>query len=118
MEKNPWYKNVEGPFLQWKGPVGIKEDGGGCTRAQGRVGNMVVHRAAFNKNAAAIKKAVESGEDVNEDEGAGNTPLHCAAYAGWEEGCEDGQDDGWEDGRVGALEGGIGVSPGTPRERG
>ena len=49
---------------------------------------MVVHRAAFNKNAAAIKKAVESGEDVNEVEGAGNTPLHCAAYAGWEEGCE------------------------------
>ena len=50
MEKNPWYKNVQGPFLQWKGPVGIKEDGGGCTRAQGKVGNMVVHRAAFNRN--------------------------------------------------------------------
>ena len=50
MEKNPWYKNVEGPFLQWKGPVGVKEDGGGCTRGQGRVGNMVIHRAAFNKN--------------------------------------------------------------------
>ena len=50
MEKNPWYKNVEGPFLQWKGPIGVKEDGGGCTRAQGRVGNMVIHRAAFNKN--------------------------------------------------------------------
>lgn len=25
---------------------------------------------------------------MNEVEGAGNTPLHCAAYAGWEEGCE------------------------------
>jgi hypothetical protein len=50
MEKNPWYKNVEGPFLQWKGPIGVKEDGGGCTRGQGRVGNMVIHRAAFNKN--------------------------------------------------------------------
>jgi hypothetical protein len=50
MEKDPWYKNVEGPFLQWKGPIGVKEDGGGCTRAQGRVGNMVIHRAAFNKN--------------------------------------------------------------------
>lgn len=46
MEKNPWYKNVEGPFLQWKGPVGIKEDGGGCTRGRGRVGPMVIHRAA------------------------------------------------------------------------
>lgn len=50
MEKNPWYKNVEGPFLQWKGPIGVKEDGGGCTRGQGRVGNMIIHRAAFNKN--------------------------------------------------------------------
>jgi hypothetical protein len=50
MEKNPWYKNVQGPYLQWKGPVGIKEDGGGCTRAQGKVGNMVIHRAAFNRN--------------------------------------------------------------------
>ncbi|KAI8107521.1 Serine/threonine-protein kinase TNNI3K [Picochlorum sp. SENEW3] len=88
MEKDPWYKNVEGPFLQWKGPIGVKEDGGGCTRAQGRVGNMVIHRAAFNKNKQAIEKAVEAGEDVNEVEGAGNTPLHCAAYAGWEEGCE------------------------------
>ena len=36
----------------------------------------------------AIQKAVEAGEDVNEVEAAGNTPLHCAAYAGWEEGCE------------------------------
>lgn len=52
MEKNPWYKNVEGPYLQWKGPVGIKEDGGGCTRGRGRVGPMVVHRAACNRDAA------------------------------------------------------------------
>ena len=37
---------------------------------------------------AAIVKAVEAGEDVNEVEGAGNTPLHCAAYEGWLEGCE------------------------------
>lgn len=33
-------------------------------------------------------KAVEAGEDVNEVEAAGNTPLHCAAYEGWAEGCE------------------------------
>ena len=50
MEKNPWYKNVDGPFLQWQGPVGIKEDGGGCTRARGRVGPMVVHRAAASRD--------------------------------------------------------------------
>ena len=37
---------------------------------------------------AAIMKAVEKGEDVNEVEAAGNTPLHCAAYEGWLEGCE------------------------------
>lgn len=33
-------------------------------------------------------KAVDNGEDVNEVEAAGNTPLHCAAYEGWLEGCE------------------------------
>jgi hypothetical protein len=33
-------------------------------------------------------KALDNGEDVNEVEGAGNTPLHCAAYEGWLEGCE------------------------------
>eukprot|EP00887_Chlorella_sp_A99_P001605 scaffold8.g1605.t1 len=88
MEKNPWYKNVEGPFLQWRGPVGIKEDGGGCTRGRGRVGKMIVHRAAFNRDRDAIVVAVEAGEDVNEVEAAGNTPLHCAAYEGWLEGCE------------------------------
>lgn len=50
MEKNPWYKNVEGPFLQWAGPVGVKEDGGGCTRGQGKVGKMIVHRAVCNRD--------------------------------------------------------------------
>ncbi|PRW20613.1 mitochondrial import receptor subunit TOM9-2-like [Chlorella sorokiniana] len=88
MEKNPWYKNVEGPFLQWKGPVGIKEDGGGCTRGRGRVGPMAIHRAANNRDAQAIKKAVEEGHDVNEVEAAGNTPLHFACWQGWIEGCE------------------------------
>lgn len=37
---------------------------------------------------AAIIKAVDSGEDVNEVEGAGNTALHNAAYEGWLEGAE------------------------------
>lgn len=50
MEKNPWYKNVEGPFLQWQGPVGIKADGGGCTRGRGLVGSMVLHRAAHSRD--------------------------------------------------------------------
>lgn len=33
-------------------------------------------------------KAVDSGEDVNEVEAAGNTPLHNAAFYGWIEGAE------------------------------
>ena len=37
---------------------------------------------------AAIVKAVDHGEDVNEVEGAGNTALHNAAYEGWLEGAE------------------------------
>lgn len=31
---------------------------------------------------------MDNGEDVNEVEAAGNTPLHAAAYEGWVEGCE------------------------------
>ena len=30
----------------------------------------------------------EESHDVNEVEAAGNTPLHCCAYAGWVEGAE------------------------------
>ena len=37
---------------------------------------------------AGIVRAVEAGEDVNEVEAAGNTPLHNAAYEGWAQGCE------------------------------
>ena len=35
-----------------------------------------------------IKKLIDDGDDVNEVEGAGNTPLFCAAYDGWNEGVE------------------------------
>ena len=38
--------------------------------------------------AAAIVKAVDAGESVNEVEAAGNTPLHHAAYEGWVQGAE------------------------------
>jgi hypothetical protein len=89
MEKSPWYKNVDGPFPEWEGPAGVKADGGGCTRGQGKVGSMEVHRAVFNQDAAAIKRLVsEESLNVNEVEAAGNTPLHCCAYAGWVEGAE------------------------------
>ena len=50
MEKEPWYTRVEGPFPEWQGPVGVKEDGGGSTYAQGKVGEMVIHRAVNNQD--------------------------------------------------------------------
>jgi ankyrin repeat protein len=37
---------------------------------------------------AEIVRLVDAGEDINEVEGAGNTPLHNAAWAGWLEGVE------------------------------
>jgi hypothetical protein len=112
MEKNPWWRNVEGPYPAWQGPVGVKPDGGeqreplganptpphpprthqqphaagGSIRGQGRVGEMRLHRAACNRDAAAVRRLVEGGADVNEVEGAGNTPLHSAAFEGWLEG--------------------------------
>ena len=50
VEKNPWYSRVDGPFPSWQGPVGVKEDGGGCTRGRGRVSDMRVHRAVNNRD--------------------------------------------------------------------
>ncbi len=52
MEKNPWWKNVSGPFPTWDGPIGCKVDGGGSHYARGKVGKMVVHRAVHNKDVA------------------------------------------------------------------
>mmetsp|Transcript_33483 Transcript_33483/g.40477 ORF Transcript_33483/g.40477 Transcript_33483/m.40477 type:complete len:186 (-) Transcript_33483:88-645(-) len=88
VEKNPWWKNVNGPFPEQYGCIGVKSDGGGSMRGRGLVGKMLVHRAVNNKDSAAILKHAEAGEDVNEVEAAGNTPLHNAAYIGWIEGAE------------------------------
>eukprot|EP00877_Chromochloris_zofingiensis_P009397 jgi/Chrzof1/4710/Cz14g23200.t1 len=88
MEKNPWWQNVQGPFPRWTGPVGIKADGGGSIRGCGRVGKMLVHRAVCNRNKDEVLRLVEAGENVNEVEAAGNTPLHNAAFEGWLEGVE------------------------------
>lgn len=50
VEKNPWWKNVSGPFPTWEGPLGCKEDGGGCHYGRGKIGTMIVHRAVHNKD--------------------------------------------------------------------
>ena len=55
MERDPWFseKNCSGPFPVWKEgetPLGCKPDGGGCHRSQGKVGAMVLHRAACNRD--------------------------------------------------------------------
>ena len=49
-ELEPWYKRVKGPFPDRYGSVGCKEDGGGCHRGQGKVGDMVIHRAVMRKD--------------------------------------------------------------------
>ena len=50
VERNPWWKNVSGPFPTWRGPVGVKEDGGGCHYARGTVGKMVIWHAVNNRD--------------------------------------------------------------------
>lgn len=88
MEKSPWWKSIEGPLPTWQGAVGVKDDGGGSIRGQGKVGDMRVHRAVCNRRAEDIRQLVEQGENVNEVDAAGNTPLHLAAFEGWVEGAE------------------------------
>ena len=88
IDPNPWWKKVEEPLPHWQGPVGVKEDGGGSTRGRGTVGKMLVHRAVANHNTDEIVRLIDDGEDVNEVEGAGGTPLHVAAVEGWIEGAE------------------------------
>ena len=88
VERNPWYSRVKGPFPEKYGCIGVKEDGGGSMRGRGLVGKMRIHRAVFNRDVDLIKKLIEEGDDVNEVEAAGNTPLHNAAYDGWCEGIE------------------------------
>ena len=52
VERNPWWKNVSGPFPKWEGPIGCKEDGGGSHRGRGTVGKMLIHRATNNHDKA------------------------------------------------------------------
>lgn len=37
---------------RWEGPKGVKADGGGSIRGQGRIGKMLLHHAASNREAA------------------------------------------------------------------
>jgi hypothetical protein len=56
VERNPWWKNVSGPFPKWEGPLGCKADGGGCHYGRGTVGKMTIHRAVCNHD--------KEGEDL------------------------------------------------------
>ena len=79
VERNPWYTRVKGPFPEQYGCVGVKEDGGGSMRGRGTVGPMLLHRAVFNRDVDTIEKLLDENAptktDVNEVEGAGNTPC-------------------------------------------
>lgn len=88
VERNPWYSRVQGPFPDSYGCVGVKPDGGGSMAGRGLVGPMRLHRAVFNRDADLVARLLDDGQDVNEVEAAGNTPLHNAAYDGWTEGIE------------------------------
>jgi hypothetical protein len=89
VERNPWYTRVQGPFPEQYGCVGVKSDGGGSMRGRGTVGAMKLHRAVFNRDLGLIETLLkDQNADINEVEGAGNTPLHNAAYDGWAEGIE------------------------------
>ena len=60
MEKNPWWKNVSGPFTKWEGPIGCKADGGGNHYGRGKVGKMIIHRAVHNKEVAGAYQSSSS----------------------------------------------------------
>ena len=78
VERNPWYTRVEGPFPERYGCVGVKPDGGGSMRGRGLVGPMKLHHAVMNRDMELCLKLLADGQDVNEVEDAGNTPLHFA----------------------------------------
>ncbi len=61
VEKNPWWRNVSGPFPKWEGPIGCKADGGGCHYARGKVGNKLVHTAVHNRDVAGERPRTVSG---------------------------------------------------------
>jgi hypothetical protein len=64
MERDPWWGRLPGdaPLLRWQGPAGVKPDGGGSVRGQGRVGRMLLHRAAHNRDAEGEQMKRRTGE--------------------------------------------------------
>lgn len=65
MERSPWWMNIDSSNLpNWKGPVGVKADGGGNIRGQGRVGSMRMHRAVHNKRLDGKGCTVDSTNTV------------------------------------------------------
>lgn len=68
VEKNPWWRNVDGPFPESYGCVGVKADGGGSMAGHGLVGPMRLHRACNMRDMVALEMAIEAGDNVNEVE--------------------------------------------------
>ena len=70
VEANPWWKNLPAgrELPACYGSQGVKADGGGCMAGRGRVGPMRLHRAANLCDAAALRAALEAGDDPNEVE--------------------------------------------------
>jgi hypothetical protein len=77
VEKNPWWRNVSGPFPKWDGPIGCKEDGGGSHRGRGTVGKMLVHRAVNNQDKGSELFAVLQCFVHCTDDGA-HSPVHAS----------------------------------------
>ena len=80
VEANPWYKNLPdgASFPACYGAVGVKADGGGSMAGRGRVGPMRLHRAANLRDAAALRAALEAGDDANEVESVRTPSARCA----------------------------------------
>lgn len=50
MERSPWWMNLAHTNLPtWSGPVGVKADGGGSIRGQGRIGPRKIFNAVHNR---------------------------------------------------------------------
>ncbi len=82
-----WWENAPKPYKTWnsnsKGKGGVKEDGGGSTRGQSKVGDMRIFHAVAACNANLIVQLVDADvHTIHQVDACGNTPLHLACVVG------------------------------------